>query len=101
MVRIAPLLALAALGAGCATAPFTRYDHGPVTLFVGDIRHICAASGINNRGCTMRYPNGHIEIYCAAGDYECLAHEIHHVADSAWRHDLDAHNVVTPRVITR
>jgi len=47
---------------------------------------------MNNRGCTMRYPNGRIEVYCAAGDYECLAHELRHVADPTWRHDLDARN---------
>jgi len=92
LVRFAGTLALVGLAAGCSAAPFVGYQNGPVTLYVGDVRHVCAAGGINNRGCTMRYPNGRIEVYCAAGDYECLAHELRHVADPTWRHDLDARN---------
>jgi hypothetical protein len=92
-LRIAWTLGLAVLGAGCSAAPFVGYENGPVTLYVGDVRHVCAASGINNRGCTLRYPSGRIEVYCASGDYECLAHELRHVADPTWRHDLDALNV--------
>jgi hypothetical protein len=93
LLRIAFSLALAGLVVGCSAAPFVGYQNGPVTLYVGDVRHVCAAGGINNRGCTMRYPSGRIEVYCAAGDYECLAHELRHVADPTWRHDLDARNV--------
>ena len=47
----------------------------------------------DNRGCTMRYPNDRIEVYCADGDYECLAHELRHVADPMWQHDLDHRSV--------
>jgi hypothetical protein len=96
LLRVAFSLALVGLAAGCSAAPFVGYPNGPVTLYVGDVRHVCAAGGINNRGCTMRYPNGRIAVYCGAGDYECLAHELRHVADPTWRHDLDAQNV-SPR----
>jgi hypothetical protein len=41
----------------------------------------------------MRYPNGRVEVYCAEGDYECLAHELRHVADPTWQHDLDYRSV--------
>jgi hypothetical protein len=41
----------------------------------------------------MRYPNDRIEVYCADGDYECLAHELRHVADPTWQHDLDHRSV--------
>ena len=95
MLRIVWTLGPAVLIAGCSAAPFVGYENGPVTLYVGDVRHICAASGINNRGCTIRHPNGRIEVYCADGDYECLAHELRHVADPTWRHDLDARNLST------
>ena len=37
----------------------------------------------------MRYPNGRVEVYCADGDYECLAHEVRHVVDPTWQHDQD------------
>ena len=57
------------------------------------MRHVCAAGGSGNRGCTVRYPNGRVEIYCAEGDYECLAHELRHVADPTWQHDLDYRSV--------
>jgi len=87
------MLGLAVLLAGCAAAPFVSYENGPVALYIGDVRHVCAASGVlYNRGCTIRYPNGRLEVYCADGDYECIAHEMRHVADPAWRHDLDARN---------
>ena len=69
LLRFAGTLALAGLAAGCSAAPFVGYQNGPVTLYVGDVRHVCAA-----------------------GDYECLAHELRHVADPTWRHDLDARN---------
>jgi hypothetical protein len=84
-------IGLTLLIGACARAPFVSYENGPVALYIGDIRHVCAASGVlANRGCTMRYPNGRIEVYCAAGDYTCIAHELRHVADPDWRHDLDA-----------
>ena len=41
----------------------------------------------------MRYPNGRVEVYCADGDYKCLAHELRHVADPRWERDLDHRNV--------
>ena len=78
---------------GCATSPFVGYRNGPITLYIGDVRHVCAAGGIGNRGCTMRYPNGRVEVYCADGDYECLAHELRHVVDPAWQHDQDYRSV--------
>jgi hypothetical protein len=84
-------IGLVLLIGGCAQAPFVSYENGPVALYIGDVRHVCAASGVlANRGCTMRYPNGRIEVYCAAGDYVCIAHELRHVADPHWRHDIDA-----------
>ena len=64
---IAAMSGLAVLIVGCSTAPFVGYKNGPVTLYIGDVRHVCAASGNNNRGCTVRYPNGRIEVYCADG----------------------------------
>jgi len=89
--RIVGQIGLALLFGGCAAAPFVGFENGPVALYIGDVRHVCAASGaFANRGCTMRYPNGRIEVYCAEGDYECIAHELRHVADPDWRHDLDA-----------
>ncbi|PYN76871.1 MAG: hypothetical protein DMD96_25255 [Candidatus Rokuibacteriota bacterium] len=90
---IAAMSGLAVLIVGCSTAPFVGYKNGPVTLYIGDVRHVCAASGNNNRGCTVRYPNGRIEVYCADGDYECLAHELRHVADPTWQHDHDQRSV--------
>jgi hypothetical protein len=95
LLRSAWPLGFAVLVGGCSAAPFVGYENGPVTLYIGDVRHVCAASGINNRGCTIRYPNGRLEVYCAGSDYECLAHELHHVADPTWRHDLDAQNLPT------
>ena len=88
-VLIATMVALAVMVVGCATAPFDGYQNGPVTLYIGEVRHICAAGALNNRGCTVRYPNGRIEVYCARDDYECIAHELRHVADPGWQHDLD------------
>ena len=96
-----PVAWLAAIAAavitlgGCSSARFVGYRNGPVTLHIGDVRHVCAAGGSGNRGCTgtMRYPNGRVEVYCAEGDYECLAHELRHVADPTWQHDLDYHSV--------
>jgi hypothetical protein len=95
-MRLAWLAAIAAVAltvGGCSTAPFVGYRNGPVTLYIGDVHHVCAAGGNSNRGCTMHYPNGHVEVYCAEGDYECLAHELHHVVDPTWEHDLDYRNV--------
>jgi hypothetical protein len=92
-VWLAAMSVAAVLFGGCAPAPFVGYRNGPVTLYIGDVRHVCAAGGSSNRGCTMRYPNGRIEVYCADGDYECLAHELRHVADPTWEHDLDHRNV--------
>ena len=92
-VLIVTMVALAVMVIGCATAPFDGYKNGPVTLYVGEVRHICAAGALNNRGCTIRYPNGRIEVYCARGDYECIAHELRHVADPGWQHDLDGATV--------
>lgn len=97
-------LGLVSLLTGCARTPFLTYENGPVALHIGDVRHVCAASGvIYNRGCTMRYPNGRIEVYCADGDYECIAHELRHVADPGWRHDLDArtHPATAPAPASR
>ena len=94
-----PVAWLAAIAAavitlgGCSSAPFAGYRNGPVTLYIGDVRHVCAAGGSGNRGCTMRYPNGRAEVYCAEGDYECLAHELRHVADPTWQDDLDDRSV--------
>jgi hypothetical protein len=88
----ATLAAVIVIG-GCSTSPFIGYRNGPVTLYIGDVRHVCAAGGSSNRGCTMRYPNGRVEVYCAAGDYECLAHELRHVVDPTWEHDLDHRSV--------
>src|SRR5262245_62512878 len=72
-------LAAIALGViaqgGCSTSPFVSYRNGPVTLYIGDVRHVCAAGGSDNRGCTVRYPNGRVEVYCADADYECLAQD--------------------------
>ena len=90
-VLIATMVALAVMVVGCATAPpFDGYKNGPVTLYIGEVRHICAAGALSNRGCMIRYPNGRIEVYCARGDYECIAHELRHVADPGWQHDLDS-----------
>ena len=80
---------------GCSIAPFVGYRNGPVTLYIGEVRHVCAAGGSSNRGCTMRYPNGRVEVYCADGDYECLAHELRHIVDPMWEHDLDQRSVST------
>jgi hypothetical protein len=89
--RLVWAIGLALLIGGCARAPFVSYENGPVALYIGDVRHVCAAGGVlANRGCTMRYPNGRVEVYCAAGDYTCIAHELRHVADPHWRHDIDA-----------
>ena len=95
-MRVAWLAAIAAavitLG-GCSTAPFVGYANGSVTLYIGDVRHVCAAGGSGNRGCTIRDPNGRVEVYCAEGDYECLAHELRRVADPTWQHNLDHRSV--------
>jgi len=93
LARLAAMSAVVLAIGGCSTAPFIGYRNGPVTLYIGDVRHVCAAGGSSNRGCTLRYPNGRVEVYCADGDYECLAHELRHVADPTWEHDLDYRSV--------
>jgi len=37
-------LGVVALG-GCSVSPFVSYRNGPVTLHIGDVRHVCAAGG--------------------------------------------------------
>jgi len=92
--RLVAVVVISILISGCATAPFVGYENGSVTLYVGDVlRHVCAAGGSADRGCTMRYPNGRVEVYCADGDYECLVHELRHVVDPTWQHDLDSRSV--------
>lgn len=77
--------------AGCATAPHSTAANGPVAVTIGDVRHMCLASGYDSpRGCLMQHPNGRITIYCADGSRdelaECLAHEVRHLVEPAWRH---------------
>lgn len=91
LVLLLSMVTTCALG-GCATArPMSTAANGPVAVSIGDVAHMCLASGYDSpRGCMMKHANGSYTIYCQDGSRdelaECLAHEIRHILEPEWRH---------------